>query len=67
MPDLPQPKVDVTSRETDSGHELDVMISRDNRGKSYTGKGTRDEAVKQVIDKVLADPYTGEWVPRKPL
>jgi len=63
---LPPPTVDVTPRETDSGHEIDVVISRDGKGKSYTGGGpgfSPAGATRHVIEKILSDPLTGEWLP----
>lgn len=64
--DLPRPDVGVSQRETEVGHEVDVVISRDGKGKSYTGGGagsSSDGAVKDVIKKILDDPITGEWLP----
>lgn len=65
--DLPRPNVEVTSRETDVGHEVDVFIHRDNKGKTYKGMaapGNRDAAVKDVIEKVLGDHRNAEFIPR---
>lgn len=67
MPDLPRPNVEVTSRETDSGHEVDVVISRDDKGRAYTGGGdgkSRDAAIGEVIGKILGDHNSTEWIPK---
>ena len=68
MADLPRPTVDVTSRETDVGSVVDVVISRDGKAKSYTGTAAptnRDGAFKDAVEKVLNDGTTAEWLPRK--
>ena len=69
--DLPRPDVSVTTRDTESSHEVDLVISRPGDGdksKTYTGGGvgsSQGEAIKGSVEKLLNDPYTGEWVPRK--
>lgn len=66
VPDLPPPDVRVTTDGDASGASIDVMISRSQRGKTYKGTGpTIGEAAKEVIGKILADPYSAEWIPRK--
>lgn len=65
--DLPRPTVDVTSRETDVGHEVDVVIHREGKARSFKGGGqgiSRDGAVKDVIDRILGDHNSAEWIPR---
>ena len=57
------PRPDVTVTHTDDG-KSHVVISRDGRGKSYEVNGTTpDEKVKDAVEKVLNDSYTGEWLP----
>ena len=70
--DLPKPDVSVTSQGDAAGHQIDVVISRKAGdgtplGRSYKGTGAVPaDAIKDVIEKVLADPYSGEFmVPRK--
>jgi len=67
MADLPRPRVEVVSRETDAGAEVDVVISRDNKARTFTGGGqgkSRDQAYGEAMDKVLGDHRTAEWIPR---
>jgi hypothetical protein len=64
---LPRPSVSVTSRR-ECGHEVDVVIYRQNSARSYRGGGvhhTQDAAVADVIKKILADPYSAEWLPER--
>lgn len=71
--DLPRPTVEVTSREEGDGlslgHRVDVTISRGNAGKKYeggkTGGYSHDGALKDVIEQIIADPYTAEWLPAR--
>lgn len=64
--DLPRPDVSVTSSETDGAHKVDLVVSRDGKAKSYAGAGPgRDAATRDVVEKLLADPHTAEWLPRK--
>jgi hypothetical protein len=71
--DLPHPEVQVTHKpaqaDPDKGTtpasgdvQVDVVISRDNRGRSYTGIGQPADAIRKVINDIIADPYTREWV-----
>ncbi len=64
---LPRPDVKVTpATERDpaaSAGSVDIVISRDNKGRSYRAEGgSAPEVVKDAIEKILNDPYTGEWV-----
>jgi hypothetical protein len=44
---------------------VDVVVSRDGRGRSYRANGgCVTEVVQDAVRKVLADPYSGEWIPR---
>jgi len=57
---LPRPDVNVTK--TNDGDF--VVISRDGRGKSYKIEGiSTSEQIKGVVEKVINDKYTGEWLP----
>lgn len=69
MPDLPRPKVEVTrAQERDSSAEagsMDVVISRDGKAKSYRSVGGDvKDVVRDVVEKVIGDAKTGEWLPR---
>lgn len=70
--DLPRPKIDVTQSTTNNSEptvnstHVNVVISRDGKGKSYHGTGTNTvEVVKDVVEQILNDPYTGEWIKNK--
>jgi hypothetical protein len=69
--DLPPPDVNVTSSDAGGEYAVNVFISRRTAdqtpiGRSYAGTGTsRDAAVKQVVEKIVADSYSAEWIPRK--
>lgn len=66
-----RPKVEVNTTETDDGtgrksYRTEVRISRDNKAQTHTGGGygkSRDEAVKESIESIIADPTTDEWLP----
>lgn len=64
---LPRPEVTVTPASdrdpiAPSG-SVDIVISRGGKGKSYRADGSSaPEIVKDAIEKVLADPYSGEWI-----
>ena len=63
---IPQPTVDVVHRAGDRDHHIDVILSRDNKARSYTGAGASPaEAVKDVVEKVLGDHRNAEFIPRK--
>jgi hypothetical protein len=63
--DLPPPTVDVTPAVNDATGALDVVVHRDGKGRSYRAEGTSSvELVKDAVRKVLADPYSAEWVPK---
>ena len=60
--DLPRPDVTVVNNEING--ESHVVISRDGKGKSYKIEGnTEGEKIKGVVEKVINDKYTGEWLP----
>lgn len=70
--DLPQPNVDVTiadtlspDGQTVSGKQVDVVLSRDGKARSYSSVGSgAAEAVKGVVEKILDDHHTAEYVKR---
>ncbi len=67
--DLPRPVVEVThATERDPSAppgSMDVVVSRDGKGRSYRITGDNGPAiVKDGIEKVLGDSYSGEWIPR---
>lgn len=65
MADLPRPIVNVTTHEADAGHVVDVFIHRDNKGKTYTGTAPdRSGAIREVVEKIIGDGATTEWIPR---
>src|ERR1700692_4300941 len=58
MTDLPRPDVTVVSSESGGYTKIDVNIKRGDSGRPYEANGaSRDGAVKDVVEKVLADPY----------
>ena len=68
MTTLPRPDVNVTHASerdpTAPPGSMDVVISRDGKGKSYRVVGDTGPAiVKDAIEKVIGDGYTGEWLP----
>jgi hypothetical protein len=66
MTDLQRPDVSVTTGETDGTHKVDLAVSRDGKARSYTGaSSTHPGAIKEVVEKLLADPVTAEWLPAK--
>ena len=59
--DLPRPNVEIT---TNSDGESHIVISRDGKGKSYKIEGNNErDKIKDVVEKVINDKYTGEWLP----
>ncbi len=70
MTTLTRPDVTVTNAtERDPNAppgSMDVVISRDGKAKSYrTIAGTTAEVMKDGIEKVIADPYSAEWIPKE--
>jgi hypothetical protein len=70
MATLPRPDVKVrdtvvpASEGCPSGVEVEVLISRDNKAKSYTSAGpSHAEATGKVIRQILDDPHTAEYIP----
>lgn len=62
MPDLPKPDVSVTTTETG---DTTVVISRDGKEKKFESNHvTRDGVVKDIVEKVIADPASAEWLPK---
>lgn len=68
-PPLPRPDV-TTTHETITGtgapdfEAVDITISRDNKGKTYTGKGqTIPEAVSEAVKQIINDKASAEWLP----
>lgn len=65
---LSPPTVDVTpSADTAApSGSVDIVVHRDGKGKSYRADGgTSVELVKDAVRKVLADPYSAEWLPKE--
>jgi len=70
--DLPRPDVTVDTKTTqDEGdtspvHQVDVVVSRDNKARSYTGTGsTPSEAIKGAVRKIVDDRGFAEMLPEK--
>lgn len=68
MATLPRPQVDVTpasDRDTTAPTgSVDVVISREGKGRSYRSVGgSTAEVVKDIAEKILGDTYSSEWVP----
>lgn len=64
MPDLPRPDVTVNKSHQEG---TDVVISRDGKAKSYSSEkphGSND-GVKEIVEKILNDPHSAEWLPNK--
>ena len=67
--DLPQPDVSVST--DDATGKTTVVVSRPNAGgnpvgKAYEAEGSgMNEKIKNVVEKIVNDPYTAEWIPRK--
>ena len=59
---LPRPNVEVAVDEiTGKSH---VVISREGKGRIYEVEGNSEkEKIKGVVEKVINDRYTGEWLP----
>ena len=62
---LPRPDVSVSTPADYAGKErLDVTIARDGKSQSYVSeKPTSTERVKEVVEKLLGDGRTAEWLP----
>ena len=63
-PILPPTKVEVNSSPSDSGVVVNVNLSRESyKSKDFLGEGrTSDEATKNVIEKILGDKTSGEYI-----
>jgi hypothetical protein len=67
MATLPQPDITVTDSADDksSAREFAVTASRDGKSRTWTGTGPDAAgAVKGVVEKMLGDPQTAEYVRR---
>lgn len=62
---LPRPDVSVSTPADYAGKErLDVTISRDGKSQSYSSeKGRTAEGVKEVVEKIIGDHKTAEFLP----
>jgi hypothetical protein len=64
--DLPRPDVTVGTSESGSTKRVEVTISRDGKARGYQGEAaTHGEATRRVVEKILADPHTAEWLPSR--
>lgn len=66
MTTLPQPEITVTKSEGDGGRKgYAVTATRDGKNRTWSGEGgTSTGAIKEVIEKMLGDHQTGEFVRR---
>ena len=65
---FPRPSVHVNSRpsEDGNGHRIDISIVRENSKRSYGATAEYEAAATgKVIEQILADPFTIEWLPEK--
>jgi hypothetical protein len=61
---LPRPNVSAETKTEDYKTHVDVVISRDGKAKSYKGEGSTEAArTKHVVDQVINDGHTAEWLP----
>lgn len=67
--EITPPTIDVTpASERDASApsgSVDIVVHRDGKGRSYRAEGgTPVDLVKDAVRKVLADPYSAEWLPK---
>ncbi len=56
---LPRPNVEIV---TENNKDY-IVISREEKGKKYEIEGySENSKIKNVVEKIINDPYTGEWV-----
>jgi len=61
---LPPPKIDVTHSTAGSDQTVDVVVSREGTGTARSYRGVAPSvgaAVKEVIEKIFADPGSREY------
>jgi len=65
MTDLPRPDISVTTGDLGNGYfAVNITVSRDGRVRGYSGTASSSAgAIKEVVEKMLDDPYTAEWLP----
>lgn len=71
MATLPRPDVSVTHSDgvpegapPEVNKGVSVTISRDGKSRTYSSVATsRRAATKEVVEKILGDRFTGEWLP----
>jgi hypothetical protein len=66
MVTLPRPDVGVTTsdKSDDGKQKISVVISRDNKAKTYEAENyTTAKSVQEVVEKIINDPLTREWLP----
>jgi hypothetical protein len=70
MTDLPRPEVEVSHGAQGGGDSgaasetVNVTIKRGSATRSYEATApTRDQAVKGVVEQIINDPYTAEFLP----
>ncbi len=66
MATLPQPEITVAETDGDTGSKrYAVTATRDGKSRTWSGEGvTATGAIKEVVDKMLGDHHTGEFVKR---
>ena len=78
MVDLPRPDVNVTVGKPPVDNtpglpgatsaddiKADVVISRDNKARSYTATGKPAEVIREVVRQIIDDPKHLEFLPKK--
>lgn len=63
---MPLPRPTVSSRQAEE-FKTEVVISREGKTRTYTSRsshGTAD-ATKEIVEQIIADPATAEWLPGK--
>ena len=64
MTTLPRPTVDVTVDKESQAQSIDVVVKRDGKAQTYSGKSeTTVGAVGDLVNNILNDPKTIEWLP----
>lgn len=65
-PTLPRPDVTSSAEHNyDTGQtDLSVTIARDGKEKTYTASGGSESSrAKAVVEKIISDPASAEWLP----
>jgi hypothetical protein len=64
MATLPKPDVTVAEASDSGTHSIAITARRDGKDRTWSGSApTSAGAVRDAVDKMLADPRTGEYLP----